>query len=171
MKILRLFLFTIFTMFLAACGGQPKTIYAEVVPAALKPGDPIPAPAGEVILTVSGKIGVKNSGDALQLDMPTLEKFGVVEYATNDPWLREKVTYQGILMSEFLKMIQADPGAEAVHLVALDNYEVDLAVQEINKWPVLLATRANGQYISVSENGPTRIIFPFDQFSEIDKKI
>ncbi len=168
MKILRLFLFTIFTMLLVACGGQPKTIYVEVAPAALKPGDPIPAPAGEVILTVSGKINTKNNGDTLQLDMATLEQFGLVEYAINDPWLKEKVTYQGILMSEFLKYVQADSSAETVHIVALDNYEVDLAIQELNKWPVLLATRANGKYIDISTNGPTRIIFPFDQFPEID---
>jgi len=171
MKTWSLFLFLIFTLSLAACSGQPTNVYTEVAPAVLKPGDPIPAPVGEVILTVSGKIGIKNSGDTLQLDMPTLEKFGVVEYAINDPWLKQKVTYQGVLMSEFLKIIQAEPGVETVHFVALDNYEVDLAVQEINKWPILLATRANGQYMSMSENGPTRIIFPFDQFPEIDPKI
>lgn len=167
----RFVLALLFVVFLAACTASSAPNYQQVSPPAFKPGDSIPAPTGEVILTVTGKIGIKNDGDALRLDMETLEKFGVVEYPLNDPWLKEKMTYQGVLMSDFLKMIQADSSAEIVHIVALDNYEIDLAVQELNKWPVLLATRANGKYMDVSENGPTRIIFPFDQFSEIDPKI
>ncbi|PWH12033.1 MAG: hypothetical protein DDG60_15220 [Anaerolineae bacterium] len=143
--------------------------YERVTQSAFQPGDAIPAPVGEVILTVTGKIGAKNSGDALLLDMNTLEKFGLVQYVLNDPWLKEKVTYKGVLMSDFLKIIQADPDAESVHFVALDNYEVDITLQEIRKWPILLATQSNGKYMSVQENGPTRIIFPFDQFPEIDQ--
>lgn len=155
-------------LLLSACAPTGEA-YERVTQSAFRPGDAIPAPAGEVILTVTGKIGAKNSGDALLLDMNTLEKFGLVQYVLSDPWLKEKVTYKGVLMSDFLEIIQADPGAESVHLVALDNYEVDISLREIRKWPVLLATQANGKYMSVQENGPTRIIFPFDQFPDIDQ--
>lgn len=171
LSIPRFVLALLFVVFLAACTASSAPNYQQVSPPAFKPGDSIPAPMGEVILTVTGKIGIKNDGDALRLDMATLEKFGVVEYAITDPWLREKVTYQGVLMSEVLKILQVSADAEIVHFTALDNYDVDITIREINQWPILLATRANGKYMSVSENGPTRIIFPFDQFSEIDKRI
>ncbi|GAB4553072.1 MAG: molybdopterin-dependent oxidoreductase [Anaerolineales bacterium] len=170
MKTLRTFALFLLILLLSACADQTKTVYTVVAPASLKPGDAIPAPSGEVILTVSGKISAKNNGDTLQMDLATLEKLGLVEYDIHDPWMKEQVTYTGVLMSDFLKFIQADSTAELVHIVALDDYQVDLSVRELQKWPVLLATRANGAYMTVNENGPTRIIFPFDQYPEIDKK-
>lgn len=171
MKNFGFFLLSIFAaaILLTACGNASQSPYQRVSESTLQPGAPIPAPTGEVILTISGKIGVTNNGDQLLLDMETLEKFGLVQYELNDPWLKEKFTYTGVLMSDLLKFIQSAPEAESVHLIALDDYEVDIVVRDIEKWPILLATRANGQYMSVAENGPTRIIFPFDQFPEIDQ--
>jgi hypothetical protein len=63
---------------LAACSGQAAPVYEEVVPASLSPGDPIPAPTEEVILTIYGDLAAKNAGDTLQFDMPTLERLGLV---------------------------------------------------------------------------------------------
>lgn len=169
MKNLRFALFALFVLALAACSAQPAQVYESVSPATIKPGDPIPAPAGEVILTVSGKISASNTPDGLlQLDMPTLEKFGLVKYAINDPWLNTYNTYSGVLVSDLLKVLGADPQATTLHFVALDDYQVDIAVADIQKWPILLATQANGAYMDVANNGPTRIIFPFDQYKDID---
>ena len=152
---------------LTAC--SPKAIYENVAEAEIKPGDTIPAPGGEIILTVTGNISASNNGDALELDMATLEKFGLVRYDVNDPWLGENMTYTGILMSDFLKVVGASETAENVVIAALDGYEVSLTAQEIEQWPILLATQANGAYMTVSENGPTRIIFPFDDYADIDQ--
>ena len=80
-------------MALAACSGQAKTAYQEVIPASLTPGDPIPSPTEKVVLTIYGDLAVKNVVDTLQFDMPTLERFGLVEYAVHDPWLNSKATY------------------------------------------------------------------------------
>ncbi len=163
-------LLMIVAVLLSACTStQPP--YQRLTDSAFAVGDPIPTPTGEVILTVSGKIGVTNSGDKLLLDMETLEKFGLVQYDLNDPWLKRTVTYTGVLMSDFLKIVQVAPEAESVHFRALDDYQVDITLREIQKWPILLATRADGKYMPVAENGPTRIIFPFDQFPEIDQTI
>ncbi|MCS7009997.1 MAG: molybdopterin-dependent oxidoreductase [Anaerolineales bacterium] len=172
----RWFVFTLLTCFLllvvgVACESQASQTYRRVSQPMFQAGDILPKPTGEVILTVSGKIGSRNSGDLLLLDMETLEKFGLVEYELNDPWLKRVVTYRGVLMSDFLEIIQAAEDAELVHFVALDDYEVDITLQEIRKWPILLATQADGKYMAVSENGPTRIIFPFDQFPEIDQSV
>lgn len=169
MKTARFFLFALLAFTLAACASQPAQVYETVSPASIQPGDPIAAPTGEVILTVSGAISVTNTAEnTLQLDMATLEKFGLVKYAINDPWLNAYNTYTGVLMSDFLKVIGADPKATQVHIVALDDYQVDIAIADIQKWPVLLATQVNGAAMDVANNGPTRIIFPFDQYKDID---
>jgi hypothetical protein len=169
MKTFRFVILLVVVISLVACSGQPKTIYEEVSPAALKPGDAIPAPTGEVILTVSGNISAKNNGDVLELDMATLEKFGLMKYDVTDPWLGKNVFYSGILMSDFLKIVGAANTAKGVTITALDEYEVSLTFNEIEKWPILLATQIDGAYMTVSENGPTRIIFPFDDYADIDQ--
>lgn len=169
MKTLRFALFTLFALALAACSAQPTQVYETVSPAVIKPGDSIAAPADDVILTISGAISITNTPEkTLQLDMPTLEKMGLVKYAINDPWLNAKNTYTGVLLSDLLKVIGAAPQATQLHFVALDDYQVDIFISDIQKWPVLLATQTNGAYMDIANNGPTRIIFPFDQYKEID---
>lgn len=168
MKTPHRFAFLLIALFLAACANQSNTIYETVAPASLKPGDAIPAPTGAVILTITGDISAKNSGDTLELDMATLEKFGVVKYDIDDPWTKTKVNYSGVLLSDFLKIIGASSSAENIHIVALDDYAVTITITEAQKWPVLIATQSNGEYMSVAENGPTRIIFPFGRYSDVE---
>jgi hypothetical protein len=36
------------------------------------------------------------------------------------------------------------------------------------KYAILLATRAAGQYMSIDDGGPTRIIYPYDTSPELD---
>lgn len=150
---------------LAACGGATNPDYVRIVPASFSPGSAIPAPSQEVILTVSGNISVTNAGDTLQFDMRTLESLGLVEYTVDDPWLNATNTYTGVLMSDLRKFVGASEAAKAVHIVALDDYGVDISVQDMEKWPILLATRTNGEYMDVENSGPTRIIFPYHNYS------
>ena len=147
---------------LAACGGKATSDYETVATASLSPGSAIPAPSSDVILTLSGDIGVKNVGDTLQFDMATLEKLGLVKYTVDDPWLNTPVTYTGVLMSDLRRF--AGPTAKNFHMTALDAYTVDLSFNDIEKWPILLATRSNGNYMDVENAGPTRIIYPYHNY-------
>ena len=155
-------------LWLAACGGQPTTpAYEVVAPASVSQGSSIPAPAEAVILTVTGAINNKNVGDTLEFDIPTLEKLGLVKYTVSDPWLQSEVTYTGVLLSELLAVAEVPDSATTVHVVALDDYAADIPISEIEAWPILLATQADGEYLTVDTNGPTRIIFPYDTYSDI----
>ena len=80
-------------LMLVACSGRGDRIYASVSPSSLEPGGPIPQPTEQVILTITGNIAVKNVGDTLVFDIPTLERLGLVEYTIRDPWLKAEVTY------------------------------------------------------------------------------
>ena len=91
---------------LAACSGQAAPVYEEVAPASLSPGDPIPTPTEEVILTIYADLAAKNAGDTLQFDMPTLERLGLVKYTVHDTWLKARITYTGVLMSELSEFME-----------------------------------------------------------------
>lgn len=161
--------FVLLIFILTACGMQTaSTIYKTVSDPTLKPGSAIPAPAGDAVLTMDGKISQTNSGKTLQFDMATLESIGVVEYKVDDPFAKKTVLYAGVLLSQLLKVAGAEPDATTLTLRALDDYSTDMSIADANKWPVLLATRADGQYMPVDQSGPLISVFPFNDFPEID---
>ncbi len=147
--------------------GKDASMYQVVAPASISPGDPIPAPSGEVVLTVSGQISGANVGDTLAFDMETLEKLRLVKYDVNDPWLKEKVTYSGVLLSDLIEVAGAPDAATEVIAFALDGYAAPIPVSEIESWPVLLATQSNGAHMTIENSGPTRIIFPYDLHNDV----
>ena len=164
---------TMLALIIAACGGTADPGYQIVAPASIGPTEAIPAPSGEEVLVISGLVAAKNDGDALSFDIATLERLGLVEYSVQDPWLKDTFIYTGVLMSDLLKYAGTFHTAQSVHIVALDDYQVDIPIAEFNKWPILLATRANGEYLTVDNYGPTKIIYPYgshsiDQFSHND---
>jgi hypothetical protein len=145
-----------------ACQRQPALAPETVSAATIKAGDPIPAPAEAVILSLSGP-----DNKEVTLDLPTLEKVGLVKYTVTDPWLESQITYTGVLLSDLLKVAGVADDATTVKVVALDDYAADIPIEEINKWPILIATQADGEYLTIENNGPTRIIFPYDTYPDI----
>ena len=146
----------------AACQRQPTLAPETVSAATIGMGDPIPAPAEAVVLSLSGP-----DDKEISFDLPTLEKLGLVKYTVTDPWLESQVTYTGVLLSDLLKVAGVSEGASTVKAVALDDYAADIPLKEINEWPILIATQADGEYLTIDNNGPTRIIFPYDTYSDI----
>ena len=149
--------------------GRKSPPYEVVAPADIHRGDGVPRPTGEIVLTLFGAITAQNVDDALAFDMETLERLGLVRYEVHDPWLDAEVTYTGVLMSDLLDVARPSASATVIRVVALDDYEVDVEVADVWKWPILLATQADGEYMSVANGGPTRIVFPYDDFPEIDQ--
>jgi len=68
-------------------------------------------------------------------------------------------------MSELREFVGSSDAADNIHIVALDDYAVDLAAADVEKWPILLATRTNGEYMNIENTGPTRIIYPYHKYS------
>ena len=163
------FLFIILALILSACGPKAvPVIYKTVSAGTLKAGSAVPTPTGAAVLTIDGKITQKNAEGTLKLDMATLESIGVVEYKVNDPFEKRSIVYSGILLSELLKVAGADKNATTLKLWALDDYSVQMKISDSNKWPVIIATKADGTYMPLDKKGPLISVFPFDDFPEID---
>lgn len=157
---------------MAACAPAATSVtaaYAEVSAESLTPADAIPAPAEAVVLTVGGDIAKQNAGPSLSLDLATVERMGLVKYSVHDPWLDADHEFTGVLLADLLDTVGASTAATSVRLVAIDDYEVEIAIADARRWPVLLATQMDGRPMSVEDKGPTRIVFPYDQFPEIDQ--
>lgn len=129
------------------------------------------SPSGRTILTVYGDIGVvgnvdqgvdKSSSQAPQVhfDLPMLEAMGLVPIATETPWTTGKIEFEGVLVRDVLAFVKAQ--GKTIKAAALDDYVVDIPIEEFLEHDVIIATRIRGKPMRVRENGPLWIIYPWD---------
>jgi hypothetical protein len=154
----------------AACGGKDEAPPSTAAPDASTPqvvddgslaaGQKISAPAGEVVLTVTGDIGTANKGKRLELDLASLEKMRRVRMEAAEPFLKRRVMFEGVLLSDLLAVAGVPDSASKISLTALDDYKVDFKVADVRSSQMLLATKADGKHMPVDRSGPIRIVFP-----------
>ena len=153
----------------AACGGKeeaptqaaPDPSTPQVVDdGSLAVGEKIAAPKGEVVLTVTGDIGAANKGSRLELDLASLEQMRRVRLEAAEPFLKRRVMFEGVLLSDLLAMAGVPDSASKVSVTALDEYKVEFKVADVRSSQMLVATRADGEHMPVDRSGPTRIVFP-----------
>jgi hypothetical protein len=154
----------------AACGGKDEATEQTASPAASSPtvvdagslaaGERIGAPRGEVVLTVSGAIGEHNKGKRLEFDLAGLERMRRVRLEAAEPFLKRRVMFEGVLLSDLLAVAGVPDSASKVSLTALDDYKVDFKVADVRSSQMLLATKADGKHMPVDRSGPIRIVFP-----------
>jgi hypothetical protein len=139
-----------------AASSELKTLSA----ATLNPGQPVPAPAGEPVLRVSGRIGTTNTEGALALDLATVERLGLVSFKLYEPFQKRRMGFQGVPFGRVLELSAPQPGTQDVHMVALDDYTADLKLAAARNEGVMLATRSgDGSLLPVDDGGPIRIVF------------
>jgi hypothetical protein len=127
--------------------------------------EPLPKPAGKPILTISGKIGQPNDGAVARFDRPLLESLGTGSFVTATPWYDHPVHFEGVPMDCVMRAVAA--AGKVLRVVALDDYATELPIDDFAKYGTLLALKIGGQYLSVSDKGPSFIIYPFDAFAEL----
>jgi hypothetical protein len=140
--------------------GKPAAAARVVRVASLTPGQAIAEPAGKVLFTMTGKVSVTNRGSALALDLSTLEKLGIVQAEMYEPWTKKQTTFRGVWLKDLVAVAGVPADATSLHIVALDDYAVDVALSDVRAGGVLLATGIqDGTAIPIDEGGPTRIVF------------
>lgn len=166
---LLLILSSLMALLIAACAPAtptpaPAPVYTVVEEGTLKAGSDIPAPEAETILTVTGKIGAANTGESIEMDLPTIESVGLVDYTVTDPFENKEITYRGVLMSDLLDLWEVPDDAKTLHMVALNDYAVDVPLADLRTYPVIFALQADGEYLPVSTRGPAMLVYPYDDF-------
>jgi hypothetical protein len=163
----------IFALILTACSptsATPTPAYFVVSDATVSAGDAIPVPSEETILTVTGKIGTTNVDDTIQMDIPTIESLGQVDYTLTDPFDEVEISFRGVLMSKLLDVWQVADDATTLHMVALNDYAIDVPISDLRTYPVIFALQANGDYMPVSTRGPAMLVYPYGEY-ELDPAV
>lgn len=122
-------------------------------------------PSGEVVLTISGKVGQPNAGQRAVFDMAMLEKLPQHSFSTNTPWHAGPTRFTGPLLRDVLAAAGAN-GSKLV-AVALNDYKTDIPFTDAARYEVIVARLLNDKPMPVREKGPLFIVYPFDSKAEL----
>jgi hypothetical protein len=73
-------------------------------------------------------------------------------------------------MSDLLDIWQVGEDATILHMVALNDYAVDVPLADLREYPVIFALQADGAYMPIATRGPAMLVYPYDDF-EFDTAI
>jgi hypothetical protein len=123
------------------------------------------APAGPVVLTISGQVRHANGGTAAHFDMAMLAAMAQQSFSTRTPWYSQSKRFTGPLLRDVLRA--AGASGNTLRLVALNDYRVDMPFDDAQRHDVLLARLLDDQPMTVRDKGPLFVIYPFDSRPEL----
>ncbi len=125
----------------------------------------LPMPQSKPVLTISGRISIRNDRDGARFDRPMLEALGVRGFVTSTPWYRETKRFDGVPMSMLLRAVGAS--GDRIVANALNDYTIEIPTSDFTQYDVLLALKRDGAYMPVRDKGPLFIVYPFDSAPEL----
>lgn len=122
-------------------------------------------PRGDVVLSVSGKIRDNNQAGKALFDMAMLQALPQQSFTTQTPWDKEPLHFSGPLLRDVLSRVGAS--GTRIKAIALNDYQVEIPVEDAQRFDVIVALRMNGKPMPVRTRGPLFIIYPFDARAEL----
>src|SRR6201989_977736 len=116
-------------------------------------------PTEKPILTISGKINSTNPEGAV-FDRAQLEALGMVSFETKTPWYKESVKFEGVPLDKLMAKVGST--GDRVLAIALNDYSVEIPIEDFAKYHAILALKRDGEYMSVRDKGPLFVVYPFD---------
>lgn len=122
---------------------------------------PLPEPAGQVILDITGAVATMNGTGAARFDLAMLDALPQRETVTETPWYDGPQTFSGPLLRDLLAAVGAT--GSMLRVVAINDYAVDIPMSDAADFPVILASRRGGEPMPVRDKGPLFVVYPFDE--------
>lgn len=89
------------------------------------------------------------------------------EITTELPWIDGMTQFSGVQITDIFDHLET-PTPENITFVALNNYQIEIAINDIEKYQPIIASRKNGKTMSVRDKGPFWVIFPLSEYPEIN---
>jgi hypothetical protein len=118
------------------------------------------SPSGDILLTVSGEIAVTNRDGTAVFDRAMLEALPVVEFTTTTTWTDGPQTFTGVGLHDLMETLGVEEGTLRAH--AVNDYAVDIPVDDAVEGGPIIAYLLNGAPMSVRDKGPLWIVYPYD---------
>ena len=126
-----------------------------------------PATADELLVVKN----LANPGQAeLRLSEADLLALPQVTIRTRTEFTDGVVEFVGPLARDAIASINLD-SATTVHLVAVNDYSIDIPLSDFDDYDVILAMQANGDHLSVRNKGPIWLMYPLDDHAELQDPV
>lgn len=129
----------------------------------------LPAPTGEVVLTVTGKIGVTNQDATAAFDLDMLKAIGEVTFETSTPWTEGVHSFTGVPLDALLQSVGVTEGTLTAK--AINDYAVEIPFSDAVADGPILAYLQNGNPMSVREKGPLWVVYPYDSKDDYQTEV
>lgn len=123
------------------------------------------APKGKVVLSITGAIGRHNAADRADFDMAMLAALPQFSFTTQTPWYKAPKKFTGPLLRDVLSAAGAT--GKVLTAVAINDYRVEIPVEDAQKYPVVLARLMDDQPMPLRDKGPLFIIYPYDSSADL----
>lgn len=101
------------------------------------------------------------AGDkTVELSMADLDGMPQESFETTTIWTEGTVSYGGVPLAEILDAVEV--AGTTLRMVALNDYAVEMPIDEIGETYPVVATRMNGETMGVRDKGPYWVVFPYD---------
>ena len=122
-------------------------------------------PTGKIVLTLSGKVGEKNTPKGAEFDLAMLEALPQRTFTTKTPWDRQRMKFSGPLLRDVLAAAKAK--GSTLTAIAVNDYKTIIPASDADQFDMVLAHRMNGQPIPPRTKGPLFIVYPYDSKPEL----
>lgn len=119
--------------------------------------------ASEVLMTITTADGPR------EYDLEALQALPQTSFATTTLWTEGEQEFTGVLLSDLL----ADAGITEGRILAtaINDYAVEIPLDEIDDIAPIVAYHLNGETMSVRDKGPLWIVYPYDMSVEYQTEI
>jgi len=127
--------------------------------------EPLPKPlGGQIILTIDGAIANGNGDGSAFFDLALLKSLPARELMTETPWTKGKHSFTGVPLEALMAAVGAQ--GKTITALALNDYSVDLPVDDGARHGALVVYLFDGQPMLPSDRGPLWILYPFSDRTE-----
>lgn len=136
---------------------------------AVRPARALDAPESAEVLTLTGRLRSPNrmigGQEQAAFDLPMIERMPQTSFTTRTPWYSQPRTFTGPLLRDVLAA--AGARGSVLRTRALNDYRVDIPMDDVQRYDVVLAHRLDGRPMPVRDKGPLFVIYPFDSWREL----
>ena len=145
-------------------------ILAFVLTFTVRPALALESPRGTPLLTLDGNISITNaSGGTAVFDAAMFEAMETVEIVTDTPWTDGSIRFEGVRARDVLSAVGAQ--GSSVHAIAINDYAVDIPVEDFDNYDVILAYLADGERMGIRDKGPLWVIYPWTKHPELRNEV
>jgi hypothetical protein len=124
----------------------------------------LPAALTAPLLTVTGQIAHRNTGDAAVFDLAMLESMPAQSFTTRTTWTDGAQHFTGVALRDLMTAFGAS--GSRLRATAINGYSVEIPAAGWREPVPIIAYRRNGLAMSLREHGPLWIVYPYDAAAE-----